>query len=160
MTDTHDLSYSADTDDSGNYGRTLPAATYDITVSAYGYLPATVTNVPLTTGGLTQDFVLQAAPPVTPQVSISTDGDLTQLTWMNVPPNMTYTAYRGENPYFAPAANYPQRIGKCRSPTRSYTTSWRGSSNRFYAVVAHNAAGAGAPASRVGIFQFDLQPGE
>ena len=76
MTDTHDLTYSADTDDSGHYGRTLPAATYDITASAYGYLPATVTDVPLTTGGLTQDFVLQAAPPVTPQVSISVDGRL------------------------------------------------------------------------------------
>ena len=35
-----------------------------------------------------------------------------------------------------------------------------GSGNRFYAVVGHNAAGAGAPASRVGIFNFDLQPGE
>ena len=70
MTDTHDLTYSANTDDSGDYDRTLPAATYDITASAYGYLPATVTNVPLTTGGLTPDFVLQAAPPVTPQGSI------------------------------------------------------------------------------------------
>ena len=92
MTDTHDLSYSANTDDSGHYGRTLPAATYDITASAYGYLPATVRNVPLTTGGLTQDFVLQAAPPVAPQVSISADGDLTRLTWTHVPPNMTYAA--------------------------------------------------------------------
>ena len=84
MTDTHDLRYAAGTDGSGRYGRTLPAATYDITASAYGYLPATVTDVPLTTGGLTQNFVLQAAPPVapqvTPQVSIS-DGDATRLTW-------------------------------------------------------------------------------
>ena len=73
MTDTHDLSYSAETDDAGDYDRTLPAETYDITASAYGYLPATVTDVSLPTGGVTQNFVLQAAPPVAPQVSISVE---------------------------------------------------------------------------------------
>ena len=92
---------------SGGYGRILPAATYDITASAYGYLPATVTGFRLPTDGATQHFVLQAAPPVAPQVSSSADGDLTRLTWTHVPPNMTYAAYRGEVPYFAPAPDYP-----------------------------------------------------
>ena len=69
MADRHDLTYAAGTDGSGRFDRILPAATYDITASAYGYLPATVTDVPLTTGGLTQDFVLQAAPPDAPHVT-------------------------------------------------------------------------------------------
>jgi hypothetical protein len=166
MTDTHDLRYAAGTDGSGRYGRTVPAATYDITASAYGYLPATITDVPLTTGALTQNFVLQAAPPVapevTPQVSLS-NGDATRLTWDHVSPNMFYTVHREAEPYFTPALdNQQESLGMPFAKTIIYDDpdDLTGSGSRFYVVVGHNDAGAGAPASRVGIFNFALQPGE
>ena len=102
MIEKNGLTYTAGTDGLGHYGRTLPAAAYDITASAYGYQPATITNVPLTTGGVTQNFILQAAPPVAPQVSISGDLTATRLTWTHVAPNMTYTVHREAEPYFTP----------------------------------------------------------
>ena len=146
----------------GDFERTLPAATYDITASAYGYLPATVTGVSLPTGGVTQDFVLQAAPSVTPQVSISGDLTATRLTWTHVAPNMTYTVHRAPEPYFTPAPdNQKESLGLPFADTIIYDDpdDLTGSGNQFYAVVGNNAAGAGAPPDRVAVFSFDLQPG-
>jgi hypothetical protein len=45
--------YPATTDDSGYYTRTLLADTYTVTVSAYGYLPATIDEVEVFTDKLT-----------------------------------------------------------------------------------------------------------
>jgi hypothetical protein len=161
MTDTHDLTYTAGTDATGHYGRTLPAATYTMTASAYGYLSATVTGVPLPTAGVTQNFVLQAAPPVAPQVSISVN-DTAQLTWTHVAPNMTYTVHREAEPYFTPALdNQKENLGLPFADTIIYDDpdDLTGLGNQFYAVVGKNATGAGAPPDRVAIFNFDLQPG-
>jgi len=160
ITDTHDLTYSAGTDGAGHFGRTLPAATYDMTTSAYGYLPATVTGVSLPTGGVTQDFVLQAAPPAAPQVSISAAEAPVRLTWTHVPPNMTYTVHRASEPYFTPApGNQQTSLGVPLTDPIIYDD-LTGSGNRFYAVVGNNAAGVGAPPDRVAVFNFTLQPGE
>ena len=115
MTEVHDLSYAAGTDGTGHYGRTLPAATYTMTASAYGYLPATVTGVSLPTAGVTQDFVLQAAPPVAPQVNISVD-DAVQLNWTHVAPNMTYTVHREAEPYFTPTNANREKILEMTAP--------------------------------------------
>ena len=163
ITDRHNLTYAAGTDGSGRYDRILPAATYDITASAYGYLPATVTGVPLPTGGVTQNFVLQAAPPVAPQVSISGDLTATRLAWTHVAPNTTYTVHRATEPYFAPALdNQKESLGLPFADTIIYDDpdDLTGSGSQFYAVVGHNAAGIEAPAARVASFTFALQPGE
>ena len=151
IADGHNLTYAAGTDGSGHYDRTLPAATYDITASAYGYLPATVTDVSLPTGGVTQNFVLQAAPPVAPQVSISGDLTAIRLAWTHVAPNTTYTVHREPEPYFTPAPdNQKESLGMPFADTIIYDDpdDLTGSGNRFYAVVGHNAAGIGAPAVR------------
>jgi subtilisin family serine protease len=51
------------TDPSGYYTRTLVAGTYTVTAEAYGYLPAMVAGVVVTTDTVTtQDFALQTAP--------------------------------------------------------------------------------------------------
>ena len=51
------------TDGNGVYTMTLPADTYTVTASAYGYLPDTVTGVGVLSGTVTtQDFTLAAAP--------------------------------------------------------------------------------------------------
>ena len=146
----------------GRFDRTLPAATYDITASAYGYLPETVTGVLLPTGGVTQNFVLQAAPSVAPQVSISGDLTATRLTWTHVAPNTAYTVHRAPEPYFTPAPdNQKESLGLPFADTIIYNDpdDLTGSGNRFYAVVGHNAAGIGAPAVMAS-FTFALQPGE
>ena len=133
----------------GASSRILPAATYDITASAYGYLPETVTGVLLPTGGVTQNFVLQAAPSVAPQVSISGDLTATRFTWTHVAPNTTYTMHRAPEPYFTPAPdNQKESLGLPFADTIIYDDpdGLTGSGNQFYAVVGKNAAGAGAPA--------------
>ncbi len=147
-------------DDSGHYGRTLPAATYDMTASAYGYVPATVTGVSLPTDGVTQNFILQAAPPVAPQVSISAAETPLRLTWTHVPPNMAYTVHRASEPYFTPATDTPLTTFDMPFTGPIIYDDLTGSGNRFYAVVGKNAAGVGAPADRVAVFNFALQPGE
>jgi len=162
MTDTHGLTYAADTDGFGHYGRTLPAATYTMTASAYGYLPTTVTGVSLPTGGVTQNFVLQAAPPVAPPVSISGDLTATRLTWTHVAPNMTYTVHREAEPYFTPTPDNRKKSLDMPFADRIIyddPDDLTGLGNQFYAVVGRNAASAGAPPDRVAIFSFDLQPG-
>ena len=159
IADGHNLTYAAGTDGSGRFDRILPAATYDITASAYGYLPATVTGVSLPTGGVTQNFVLQAAPPVAPQVSISGDLTATRLAWTHVAPNTTYTVHRAPEPYFTPAPdNQKESLGLPFADTIIYDDpdDLTGSGNQFYAVVGHNAAGIGAPAARVASFTFTV----
>jgi hypothetical protein len=53
----------SDTDASGHYSFGLPAGTYSLTATKYGYFPTTVPNVVITQGGNTvQDFVLTVAP--------------------------------------------------------------------------------------------------
>ena len=163
ITDSHNLTYAAGTDGSGRFDRILPAATYDITASAYGYLPATVTGVSLPTGGVTQNFVLQAAPPIAPQVSISGDLTATRLSWTHVAPNTAYTVHRAPEPYFTPALdNRKKSLDMPFAATIIYDDpeDLTGSGQQFYAVVGHNAAGIGAPAARVASFTFALQPGE
>ncbi len=56
-------SFPATTDGTGYYTRTLLAGTYTVTASAYGYLPTSVSGVPIVTDTVTtQDFSLQTAP--------------------------------------------------------------------------------------------------
>ena len=51
------------TDAAGYYNRTLLAASYTVTASAYGYLPSTVTDLEILTNTVTtQDFALASAP--------------------------------------------------------------------------------------------------
>ena len=55
-----------DTDVSGHYTFAVPAGTYSLTATKYGYFPSTVDNVVVTAGGDTmQNFTLTVAPPVT-----------------------------------------------------------------------------------------------
>jgi len=55
--------YATATDPSGYYTRTLFPGPYTVTVSAYGYLPTTATNVLVVTDTVTtQDFTLTLAP--------------------------------------------------------------------------------------------------
>jgi len=155
------MTYAAGTDGSGRYDRILPTARYTVTASAYGYLPATVTGIRLATGGATQDFVLQAAPPVAPQVTVSVlEADAIRLTWTHAPPDMTYTVHRASEPHFAPMLDNQQQSLDRPFPGQIVYDDLTGSGNRFYAVVGRNGAGAGAPAGRVGLFNFDLRPGE
>ena len=162
IVDGHNLTYAAGTDGSGRFERILPAATYDITASAYGYLPVTVTGVLLPTGGVTQNFVLQAAPSVAPQVSIGGNLTATRSTWTHVGPNTTYTMHRAPEPYFTPAPdNQKESLGLPFADTIIYNDpdGLTGSGNRFYAVVGHNSAGIGAPAVMAS-FTFALQSSE
>jgi len=63
MTDPQAHTYSATTDTGGYYTRILLENTYDVTASAYGYLPVTVTGVEVMTDTVTtQDFSLPSAP--------------------------------------------------------------------------------------------------
>ena len=62
--DSQGRSYPARTDSTGYYKRTLAADTYTITVTAYGYLPTTISGVEVVTDTVTtQDFSLVSAPP-------------------------------------------------------------------------------------------------
>lgn len=159
MTDTHSLAYSASADGAGRYARTLPAATYRMTASAYGYLPQTFTDLELGTGGRTQNFVLQAALPVAPPVTTSVVGaEGVHLVWTHGPPNMTYTVHRASNPYFTPALANQQKSLAFTEPL--IYDDLTGTGNRFYAVVGKNAAGVAALPDRAGIFNFALQPGD
>ncbi len=67
--------YPANTDDTGYYTRTLIAGTYDLTASAYSYLPATISGVIITTDTVTtQDFSLLSAPTYLVTGTISESG--------------------------------------------------------------------------------------
>ncbi|MGH9364188.1 MAG: S-layer homology domain-containing protein, partial [Thermoanaerobaculia bacterium] len=62
------------TDASGHYAMLLPVDTYDMTVTAYGYLPGSATGEVVTDGGDTiQDFALDIAPVTTVSGTV-TDG--------------------------------------------------------------------------------------
>lgn len=62
------------TDANGNYSIIIPIGTYDVTASAFGYLPDTVNGVVITDGGTTvQDFALDQAP-VSTVTGTVTDG--------------------------------------------------------------------------------------
>lgn len=164
MTDTHGLAYSASTDATGRYAATLPAATYDMTASAYGYLPATASGVVLPTAGATQSFVLQAAPPAAPDVLVEVADGAVQLTWTHLPPNMTYRVHRATAPYFTPTVgNMQATFGlPFATPVRyADPTSGVGDPllNHFYIVTGRNAAGQEALSKRVGEFDFTLIPG-
>ncbi len=51
------------TDAAGHYSMTLPVGTYDMTVTKYGFFPASADDVPVNEGETTvQDFTLEAAP--------------------------------------------------------------------------------------------------
>ena len=57
--------YSDVTDATGYYTRTLLSGTYTVTAEAYGYLPATVTGIPVITDAVTtQDFALKPRPTI------------------------------------------------------------------------------------------------
>ncbi len=59
-------SYTTYTQADGTYAMNVPAGTYDITVTAFGYDPATATGVNVPDGGtVTQDFALTALPTAT-----------------------------------------------------------------------------------------------
>ncbi len=164
MTDTHGLAYSAGTDAAGHYARTLPAATYAVTASAYGYLPATAKGVVLPPAGASKSFVLQAAPPAAPDVLAGiADGEV-RLAWTHVPPNMTYQVHRATDPYFVPSPGNVQVTSSMPFDAPVIyddPTSETGNPqvNHFYVVAGRNAAGQGAPSNRVGEFDFTLVPG-
>jgi hypothetical protein len=55
--------FAADTDATGYYSMTLPASTYDVSISAFGYLPNTIPGVVVNVDETTvQDITLTAAP--------------------------------------------------------------------------------------------------
>ena len=64
------------TDASGHYQfLTLPAGTYDVTASKFGYLPSTAAGVVVSDGGDTvQDFALAAAPERSSSTDVVKDG--------------------------------------------------------------------------------------
>ncbi len=73
-------SFPATTDPGGYYTRTLLAGTYTVTAEAYGYLPATVGSVVVTTDTVTtQDFALQTAPSFLVSGTVSEQGTGTPL---------------------------------------------------------------------------------
>jgi len=72
--------FPATTDSSGYYTRTLLAGTYTVTAEAYGYLPATVGGVVVTTDTVTtQDFALQTAPTYIVSGTVTEQGSGTPL---------------------------------------------------------------------------------
>jgi PKD repeat protein len=63
MANSQGQAWQATTDDSGYYTATLPADTYTVTVSAYGYSPALTTGVVVPASAVTtQDFALEPLP--------------------------------------------------------------------------------------------------
>ena len=67
--------YPTSTDETGHYTRTLMAGTYDVTASAYSYLPATINGVTITTDTITtQDFDLISAPTYIVSGTVSESG--------------------------------------------------------------------------------------
>ena len=72
--------FPATTDPSGYYTRTLLAGTYTVTAEAYGYLPATVSGVVITTDTVTTlDFALQTAPTYIVSGTVTEQGSGTPL---------------------------------------------------------------------------------
>lgn len=75
--------YYSVADNSGNYGRDLPAGTYHVSASQYGYLPGTVSDVVVPSGGTaTQDVELNPAPiwTVTGTITDSEGGSVLEAT--------------------------------------------------------------------------------
>jgi len=70
------LGASTVTDANGNYSLILPAGTYDVTASAFGYQSQTANGVVITDGGTTtQDFALQQAPSHSLSGTVSDDSN-------------------------------------------------------------------------------------
>lgn len=154
----------AATDGAGQFAVTVPAGSYVVQASAYGYLPATVTGLTVDSGAVTQDFVLTAAPPQAPTVAIGSSGGQATLTWSHVPPNMAYQVHRSESPTFAPDGSTHQAtltFPFADPVTYADPSSGLGNPlvNHFYVVLGVNAAGATAASGRVGEFDFALVPG-
>ncbi|MDD4372437.1 MAG: carboxypeptidase regulatory-like domain-containing protein [Bacteroidales bacterium] len=77
-----DQSYSTTTDANGNYTADVFAGTYDIRVTADGYLPAEVTGVALAYGATeTTDFVLNETPYPVAVVTASEFGENILIEW-------------------------------------------------------------------------------
>jgi hypothetical protein len=74
-TDKQGHHYPVNTDASGYYTRTLMASTYDVTASAYSYLPQTASGVTITKDTITtQDFALLRAPTYTISGTVTESG--------------------------------------------------------------------------------------
>jgi uncharacterized repeat protein (TIGR01451 family) len=90
------------TDASGNYGMILPVGDYDVTASAYGYTPSTVSGVSIISGTVTvQDFTL------TPATFYTVDGYVTDLnTGWPLYASLDIDGYPGDPIWTDPVSGY------------------------------------------------------
>lgn len=120
-------------------------------------------------GNWSEPYPGYAAPDaVAASVSISLVDGNPKLTWTHLDVNAYYQIWRDTAPYFAPAAPtadtvklddwYPSLGGG----TMTYTdTSADPNATYYYTVVSANALGqTSGPSNYVGLFRFDLTPGQ
>jgi hypothetical protein len=88
MEDQGGNDYETQTDVSGYYTKTLPSASYTVTVSAYGYRPGTIAGVVVKPDRVTsQNFGLEPAPvalvaPPMVEATLLSGGSITQTLWL------------------------------------------------------------------------------
>jgi hypothetical protein len=165
MTDAKGHTYIAVADATGSYAVMLPAATYTVTATAYGYLPAVAEDVSVSPSAVQMRALqLQAAPPAAPTLAGGLPADGFHLTWPHVSPNTAYHVYRSLAPYFPPTPT--AEIGLVSLPfaaTVSYgdagSAAGDPAANHFYLVTGVTPGGQAAASNRVGEFDFRLTPG-
>jgi hypothetical protein len=157
--------YAAAADAGGLYAAPLPAATYTVTATAYGYLPAVVEGIAVAPAAVrTQSFALQAAPPIAPSVTDNRVTGSLELVWSHVAPNTAYHIHRSTAPYFTPApGNQIETMPMPFADTLTYADSASGAGNpdvnHFYIVVGATPGGQGAASDPIGEFDFALTTG-
>jgi hypothetical protein len=165
MSDMPAHSYATAADAAGLYAAPLPAATYAVTATAYGYLPDVVEGIAVAPGSVqTQSFALQAAPPVAPSITGSLDTGRFELSWRHAAPDTAYRIHRSISPYFVPVpANQIDALPMPFAETVNHADTGSGAGdpgvNHFYAVVGATPAGEGAASNQVGEFDFALATG-
>lgn len=145
----------------------LPAETVTFRVGDYWSGQA----VPWTSGGLALALTaVSAAPsaPVAPPVTAVNAGGGVQLRWPEDAANRSYEVWRSTTPYFTPGSAGTEVLanaaGDCVRSGGTFTCADPGATgspdvNYFYLVRAGNGANAAADSTRVGEFDFALQPG-
>jgi hypothetical protein len=166
MRDAAGREYTLQGSADGRYTQTVPPQTYSATVSAYGYRSSSATGIAISANGSAlKDFVLTAATPAAPEVSVTLDAGQILLAWQHVSPNTAYEVHGSDVPYFLPVAGTRlATVNAAHPPGRNETLTYPGTGSaagalpagQFYLVVGTNAAGAGAASPRAGEFRFDL----